>query len=262
MSMLLLVLDAVKMMCLKRWGIILMSTVHKRRRHYSENNNGGGTYTHELLVLYEVEASNWSCWRPFRYHEVASTTTDPPTEHSIDVHVGRPIQLGLVEKTDNEILSSKRCIQTWLSVNESQYDNSIPSLEVTALTCWPQVAVSTEMLSQYQYREDIIKFVFFTVCTAFCSIPGVFIPKMMFFGDEPFNSYNSWHLKTSYILVSMLPCLLVLVFVTKEYGSHDPIESSQELPSVPQSDTETVATDDDIESDLHFEEGNSLSRIT
>ena len=50
----------------------------------------------------------------------------------------------------------------------------------------------------------------------------------------------------------MLPCLLVLVFVTKEYGSHDPIESSQELPSVPQSDTETVATDDDIESDLSF----------
>ena len=61
MSMLLLVLDAVKMMCLERWGIILMSTVNKRRRHYSENNNGGGTYTHELLVLYEVEASNWSC---------------------------------------------------------------------------------------------------------------------------------------------------------------------------------------------------------
>lgn len=63
-------------------------------------------------------------------------------------------------------------------------------------------------------------------------------------------------------LVSMLPCLLVLVFVTKEYGSHDPIESSQELPSVPQSDTETVATDDDIESTYNFEEGNSLPRIT
>ena len=42
----------------------------------------------------------------------------------------------------------------------------------------------------------------------------------------------------------------------------DPVESSQELPSVPQSDTETVATDDDIESDLHSEEENSLPRIT
>ena len=85
------------------------------------------------------------------------------------------------------------------------------------------------------------------------------MPREMFFGDE---SHTSWHIKTSYILISMLPCLLVLLFVTKEYGSHDPIESSQELPSVPQSDTETVATHEDVESDLHFEEENSLPRIT
>ena len=73
-----------------------MSTVHQRRRHYSEIDNGRGTYTHEVLVSYEVEeASNWSCRRPFRYHNVL---TSPPTE--LDVHVGKPIQLGLVEKTD------------------------------------------------------------------------------------------------------------------------------------------------------------------
>jgi len=268
MSMLLSFLSAVKMRCLKRWGVILMATVHKRRRHHSENDDGVGTYTHEVLVSYEVEASHWSCWRPFRYHAVAPPSTEEvstgeeETNGALQIYAGRPVQprLELTKTDDNATWSSKRCIQTWLSVNESQYNSSNNSLEVAALTSWPQVAVSTEMLS-HQFREHIIKFGFLTVCTAFCSIPGVFMPKKMFFGDELY-SYNSWHVKASYILISMFPCLLVLVFVTKESGSHDPTESSQELPSVPQSDTETVATDDDIESDLHSEEENSLPRIT
>lgn len=203
------------MQCLKRFGIILTATVHKRRRHYSENDNGGGSYTHEVLVSYEVEeASHWSCWRRFRYHEVASTTTDPTTEHSIDVHSGRPVQPGLeLMKTDDNV-RSKRPIQTWLSVNESQYGNS--NLEVTALISWPQVAVSTEKLSQYHPCEHIIPIVFLTIVTAGFSMPGVFMPREMFFGDACCDVCTSWHIQTSYILVSMLPCWLVLVFITKE----------------------------------------------
>ena len=273
------ILDAIKVICLKRWGVISTATVHERRRHYSENDNGGGTYTHEVLVSYEVEALlHWSCWRPFRYHAVAPPTTEPVSTgvvtvtceetngalHSIDM--GRPIQPGLeLEKTDDYgIWSSKRRIQTWLSVNESQYDSSNDSLEVAALTSWPQVAISTEKLSQYQPCEHIIPIVFLTVFAIVWSKFGVFMPREMFFGDECGNTCTSWHEKTSYILVSMLPCWLILVMVTRELGSNDSNESSQELSIVQQSetDTETVDTDDDIESDLHFEEEDSLPRIT
>eukprot|EP01083_Nonionella_stella_P290305 987843_1 len=251
-----------------------MATVHERRRHYSENDNGGGTYTHEVLVSYEVEGLHWSCWRPFRYHAVAPPTTEPISTgvvtatceetngalYSIDM--GRPIQPGLeLEKTnDNGIRSSKRRIQAWLPVNESQYDSSNDSLEVAALTSWPQVAVSTEKLSQYHPCEHIIPSVFLTAFAIGFSKFGVFMPREMFFGDECCNSCTSWHAKTSYILVSMLPCWLILVFVTRVLGSNNSNESSQEL--VQQPDTETVATDDDIESDLHFEEEDSLPRIT
>lgn len=128
--------DTVKILCLKRWGTILMATVHERRRHYSENNNGGGTYTHELLVSYEVEISHQShCWRrSFRYHGVSSsaTSTDLRKEsngavQSIDV--GRPVQPGLEQDKTND--TSKRSIQTWLSVNENQYRPSPISIHNT-----------------------------------------------------------------------------------------------------------------------------------
>lgn len=254
-GVLVLILDAIKMMCLKRWGISLTSTVHKRRRHYSENDNGGGTYTHEVLVSYEVEeASHWSCCQPFRYHEVASSVAESVVASSTTegIEIGRPVQPGLELKSDGSV-RSKRPIQRWISVNESQYGKR--NLEVTAPISCPKVAVLTEKLSQYHPCEHIIPIVLLTIMTAGFSMPGVSMPREMFFGDA---SHTSWHIKTSYILISMLPCLLVLVFVTKEYGSHDPIEGSQEQPSVPQSDTETVATDEDIESDLHFEEENSL----
>lgn len=150
--------------------------------------------------------------------------------HSIDI--GRPIQPGLeLEKTnDNGIWSSKRRIQTWLSVNESQYGSRI--VEVAALTSWPQVAVSTETLSQYHPCEHICPIVYLTAVAIGFSMPGVFMPREMFFGDECCNSCTSWHAKTSYILVSMLPCWLILVyqvFVMHESGSIDSNESSQEL---------------------------------
>ena len=238
-----------------------MSTVHQRRRHYSENDNGGGTYTHEVLESYEVEeASHWSCWRPFRYHEVDSTAKDPPIEHSFDVHSGRPVQPELVEKTDNNI-KSKRPIRIWISVNESQYGKR--SLEVTALTRLPQVAVSSERLSQYNSCEHIIPIVVLSIFTAGFSIPGVVMLREMFFGE---TSQTSWHIKTSYILISMLPCLVIpwAIIYYHTSGTQVPNESSQELPSVQLSntDTETVATDEDIESVLHSEEVKSLPRIT
>lgn len=51
MGILFLILSALKMICLNRWGVISMATVHERRRHYSENDNGRGTYTQRCLYL-------------------------------------------------------------------------------------------------------------------------------------------------------------------------------------------------------------------
>ena len=127
------------------------------------------------------------------------------------------------------------------------------------------MAASTEYLSEYNRCEGTIALVLFTFFATVLSIPGVFIPRMLFFGDECCDSCTLWHVKASYIVVSMLPLLIMLVYTVVTQESGDPNdESSQELPTVQQSaDIDTVATEDGIESDLHFEEDeDSLPRIT
>lgn len=70
------VVDTIKLACIKRWGIVLEAKVHARRRYCIFKNDGDVTYEHKLLVSFDVEVSNQSCWRAFRYHGVSSSATE------------------------------------------------------------------------------------------------------------------------------------------------------------------------------------------
>ena len=97
MANMFLIVWAVKMVCLKRWGTILQAIVHQRRRQRQRHcrirmdDNGMESDEHQLLVTFEVkaEASHqhqhhpcWS-WKKFGYQRVFSPA--PTTEaNSVD----------------------------------------------------------------------------------------------------------------------------------------------------------------------------------
>lgn len=279
------IVDTVKLACIQRWGVTLEAKVHKRRRHCIKNDNGGVTYEHKLLVSYVVEASHQSYWRAFRYQGVSSSTTEAVLAgeecqvvtcmesrnngamHQIQIlDEGRPIEQGLEQEKTNEnaIWSTRQFTQKWLSANESQYYGSRNDfVEVSALPSWPKVAVTTNTLSQFKPCGNIILIVALTVVATAFSIPGVFMPREMFFKDDGSRDLcNMWHVKASYILATiLLPSVVTLVVVvpnSEESDSHAPNESSnsQELPIVRQSTPGTAAADDETvsTSDLYMEE--------
>ncbi len=256
------IVRAVTLEYIKRWGIILQAKVLQRRRRPRKDDNGMDAYEHQLLVTFDVEAASHQhqpCWR-FGYQRVSSSTTvassvdeeedqmememellmceesygDLSLHHSHILDEGRPVQPGLVqEKTDdNAIPYTRQSIQKWLTVNESQYDSSDNFVGVSALPCWPQrISVATETLPGS--GRTVLEIIFFTSLAAGFSSWCVSEARKMIFDDEDIL----WHVKVSYILVSILLPSIPLVFMIgggimemEESGSHVPneIESSPE----------------------------------
>lgn len=258
------IVRAVTLACIKRWGMILQAKVHQRRRRPRKDGNGMDTYEHQLLVTFDVETSHphQPSWRRFGYQMMSFSNTEASSVdeedlmemesvvceesneglsllHSHILDEGCPVQPGLVqEKTDdNAIPYTRQSIREWLTVNESQYESSNNFVEVSALPSWPQISVATETLPSYCH--SLYEVIAFTSLAAV--VPVVFGSKAR---EDIFDDDNIlWHVKASYVLVSiLLPSLPLLLFMfesapleAEESGSHVPNEISPELPMVEQS---------------------------
>lgn len=262
----------------------------KRRRRPIRNNDNDGeitSYKYEVLVSYDVEASHQSCWRTFRYQGVSASTTEAVSAsdegqvitcmESNDgamhqLHEGRPVQPGLVQEKSNEntIWSTQQRIQQWLEVNESiyRYRNRRNSfVEVSILPGWSKVAVTTDTLSDYHLCGHAIAILLLAGLTTVISIPGVFLPREIYFKDD--GSCTLWHVEASYILLSILisSVMAFALILGEESVSRLPGDNErsdgQELPIVRQSTFVTAATDDETAStsDLNTEE-DTLHSIT
>mmetsp|Transcript_29884 Transcript_29884/g.45838 ORF Transcript_29884/g.45838 Transcript_29884/m.45838 type:complete len:424 (-) Transcript_29884:99-1370(-) len=260
---------ALKMACVKKWGVNLKAPVRKKRRHRHETNNSGFYYLYEVLVTYKVSRQPYCL--SFGYQGLPSSTEDSvPTidnEHQVimvEESIVMPhniLDVKSLEKTDNAMRSDRR-IRKWLTVSQNQYDTirgRSSMVEVSVLPRYPEVVVTTETLTTYKRWEHVIMLIVLSIFAASFSIPGVFAVREMFFLDK--YEFTPRHVQASYVtLATLIPTLLALVIVLptlSNQGDNDQDlseEAGLELPTLGlQSEAETVATEETA-SDLYLDE--------